>query len=129
MKSRAAGGRTRRPGAVPPARALCSLLSALLAAQLNAAELIVESRVVDVVPIMVTRSVPEQVGDCNPRRPDASDLVALLAWDLRAECRTELRKEQYVDGYRVSYEWQDRIFEQVLAERPGDTLTLRVRLD
>lgn len=104
------------------------LATALLPTQLPAAELIVESRVVDVVPLMATRTVSAQVGDCEPQRPDGADLAALLAWDLRAHCRTETREQQYVDGYRVSYEWQDRIHEQVLAERPGETITLRVRL-
>lgn len=112
-------------------RSGCALLlaAALLPSLLAAAELVVESRVVDVVPVIVTRSVPERVGDCDPQRPDGTDLAALLAWDLRAHCRTRTREQQYVDGYRVSYEWQDRIHEQVLAERPGETLMLRVRLD
>ena len=94
-----------------------------------AGELVVEGRVVRVVPIHGHETVATRVGDCEPERPgpDAS-LVTILAWDLKADCRTERRPVDVVQGYRVYYEWDDRMFETVMSEAPADTIPLRVRV-
>ncbi|HSG88310.1 MAG TPA: hypothetical protein VLA56_03805 [Pseudomonadales bacterium] len=112
-------------------RSTATLLCAALAVggPVLGAELLVEGRVVRVEPLTSTRQVAEQVGDCEPERPHGGDLVALLAWDLRADCRTRTTQVQVVEGYRVYYEWEDRIHDRVMDEAPGDTLTLRVRVD
>jgi hypothetical protein len=34
-----------------------------------------------------------------------------------------------VTGYRVYYRWDGRVYSQVMRERPGPTVPLRVRLD
>jgi hypothetical protein len=93
------------------------------------AELRVEGRVLAATPVTETRTRTERVGDCTPRRPAGDDVVALLAFDLRADCRTVRRDETVTLGWRVRYEWDGRVHERVLDERPGETLTLRVRLD
>ncbi len=101
----------------------------LVAAAADAGEMVVQGRVVRVVPIYGQDTVPTQVGDCNPARPrpDAG-LVAVLSWDLRADCRVERRLVDAVQGYRVYYEWDDRLFETVTATQPRDTIPLRVRV-
>ena len=93
------------------------------------AELVVEGMVVQSEPVMATRRVSERVGDCDPARPAAgAGLLAVLRWDLRAECRTEWREEEYVDGWRVWYAWEDEVYSRVMDERPGETVRLKLTL-
>ena len=92
-------------------------------------QVVVEGTVVQTQPVWATRRVEEHVGDCAPERPatDAS-LLALLRWDLKADCRTEWREEEYVDGWRVWYAWEDEVYSRVMDERPGETVQLRLTL-
>ena len=93
------------------------------------AELIVEGTVVQSEPVMATRRVSEQVGDCDPIRPTpGAGLLDVLRWDLRADCRTEWREEEYVDGWRVWYAWEDEVYSRVMDERPGETVRLKLTL-
>ena len=97
-----------------------------LAFAADARGLVVESRVVDVQPL--TRTIHEdiQVGDCDPVKPAAADLLALLAWDLRVDCRREQRTRQQVTGYRVVHLVDGQRFEQVMEAHPGDTIKVRL---
>ena len=65
---------------------------------------------------------------CEQHPPDGS-LVAALAWDLGEYCTVEVIESATVTGYRVYYRWDDRVHSQVMAERPGKTVPLVVRLD
>ncbi len=100
-----------------------------LAGWAGAGEMRGEGRVVRVVPIHGQETVATRVGECEPARPapDAG-LVAVLAWDLMARCRTEQRTQDIVEGYRVYYEWDDHVFETVMTERPAATIPLRIRV-
>lgn len=90
---------------------------------------LVDGRVVEVAPVMSERRFSEQEGDCAPMRPAAgAGLTDLLRWDLRADCRTVWRTEEYVDGWRVWYEWEDEVYSGVFDEKPGDTISLRLTL-
>ncbi|MBK81612.1 MAG: hypothetical protein CMQ43_11965 [Gammaproteobacteria bacterium] len=101
-------------------RRIC--LFALLAAGLNGAavaaagagEIRAEAQVVDVVPVAG--------GDCQPPKPPAgTGLADLLAWDLRLGCEAPA-------AFRVFYRWDGRTFSRVMAERPGATVPVRVRV-
>ena len=104
-------------------------LLALSAALAHAGEIRAQGKVVRVEPISSTSQVLERSGDCEPAKP-ASDpgLVALLVWDLRAGCRVTRRDVDVVERYRVYYEWDDRVYNTVMTERPADFIPLRVNV-
>jgi uncharacterized protein YcfJ len=105
------------------------LLLGCLAANSFASEILVHGKVVRVVPINTTSRVLEHRGDCEPARPPAAaGLVSLLDWDLRASCRTISRNVDVVEGYRVYYEWDDRVYDTVMTKHPNETIPLRVNL-
>jgi hypothetical protein len=108
--------------------ALVTLLATLtLSPWIQAAEMVVQGEVVDVVPI--TDSARATSGDCHPRKPPAdAGLVELLEWDLRTTCDAEPSSAR-ISGYRVYYRWDGRTYSRVMPEPPGETVSLRVRLD
>lgn len=103
------------------------LLLILPGAHSFAGEILVHGKVVRVVPINARSQVVEYTGDCEPLKPSgARDMVALLAWDLRIGCRAASREVDSVEGYRVYYEWDDRVYNTVMTDVPADTIPLRV---
>ncbi len=93
------------------------------------AVLIVDGRVVNSEPVLSERRYEVEEGDCAPVRPaPGASLVDVLRWDLRADCRTVWRTEEYVDGWRVWYEWEDEVYTRVVDEQPGETVPLRLTL-
>ena len=102
----------------------------VIAGWASAGEMRGEGRVVRVVPIHGQDTVATQVGECEPARPSPdAGLVAVLAWDLKAYCRTEQRTTDVVQGYRVYYEWDDHVFETVMTQRPAATIPLRIKVN
>lgn len=90
----------------------------------------VEGRVVDAAPVMNERRIAEEAGDCDPARPaGGADLLSLLRWDLRADCRTVWREESYVAGWTVWYEWEGEVYSSVFDEKPGETIALRLTMN
>ena len=108
--------------------ALATLLTTLaLSPWIQAAEMVVQGEVVDVVPI--TGSARATSGDCHPSRPPAdAGLVELLEWDLRTTCDAEPSSAR-ISGYRVYYRWDGRTYSRVMPEPPGETVSLRVHLN
>jgi len=103
---------------------------ALIGAPAQAESFTVEGRVVDVAPVMKERRFPEEAGECAPARPAAgADLLSLLRWDLRADCRTVWRTESYIDGWTVWYEWEGEVYSSVFDEKPGETIALRLTMN
>lgn len=102
------------------------VLTAALAA--SAGELIVHSEVVDVQPLTEVERVATEVGDCDPVKPAADDLIALLAWDLRADCRIVHETRQTIVGYRVIHVVDGHRFERIVDEPPGETMAVRLTL-
>ena len=103
------------------------LMLAIVAAPVVAGEMLVEGRVVRVVPIHGQDQVTSR--ECsNPRPPATAGIADVLTWDLQLDCQVRRRTVDVVEGYRVYYEWDDRLFETVLAEAPADTIMLRVRV-
>ncbi|NIP13221.1 MAG: hypothetical protein GWM88_00155 [Pseudomonadales bacterium] len=101
----------------------------VLSASASAREILVEGDVVRVIPLTASSVVVERDGDCAPVKPAGqADLVALLAWDLRADCLTRRREVQVQDGYRVYYRWDERVYSVVMSERPGPTIPLRINV-
>lgn len=94
----------------------------------SAGELIVHSRVVDVQPLTQQERVAREVGDCDPLRPAGNDLIALLAWDLRTDCRVVHETRHTVTGYRVVHVVDGRRLERIVDEPPGKTIPVRLRL-
>ena len=106
------------------------ILLALLAQSAQAGELLVQGEVLRVEPITRAHTRHEQVGDCAPTKPAAgADLVSLLRWDLRADCRTQEITDQIVSGYRVHYRWDNRRWQTVMEEHPGESIALRVQIN
>lgn len=88
-------------------------------------QLRVEAPIVGVHPITEGGAPVCDVGP--PQR--AAGLAATLRWDLYGRCRPAETKAT-VTGYRVTYEWDGRRFDTVLAQRPeGDTLALQLRIN
>ncbi|MDH3641636.1 MAG: hypothetical protein OES38_06040 [Gammaproteobacteria bacterium] len=103
-----------------------ALLLVLHVGQGYAGEIMAHGKVVRVVPISAKSHVMERAGDCEPAKPHDAGLAALLAWDLRVACHTIRRETEMVDGYRVYYEWDDRVYDTVMSRAPADTIPLRV---
>lgn len=101
-------------------------LSLLMAANIEADELQVLAPVVNVEPL---REAPEEIERCPEQPLPDAGLAELLIWDLGLSCTTDLIYSATVSGYRVSYRWDDRVYSQVMAKPPGDTVPLKVRLD
>jgi hypothetical protein len=90
-----------------------------------AGELRVQAPVVEVEPISAP---PTRVEYCDDKPSNAS-LARTLAWDLGLDCRTEEVTSGAITGYRVFYRWDDRVYSQVMASRPGATIPLKIRVD
>ena len=88
--------------------------------------LTVRAPVVDVQPVT---EPPREVQRCEPKPERSRGLGATLAWDLGLNCRAERLESGVVTGYRVFYRWDDRVFSRVMAQSPGETVPLSVRLD
>lgn len=113
-----------------------------------------EARVLESEPVYETRETPVRAQECGyeenawPRpadpamlgnaREDAADIAAALRADMRARtpaepayrCRmvTRMKSSNELIGYRVRYEYHDRVYERRVSEAPGDTIRVRVRL-
>ncbi len=70
-----------------------------------------------------------QVEECPTKPAGSIDLLAELRWDLGFACTTRLVESDTVTGYRVFYEWDNRVYSRVMSNYPADTIALRVRLD
>ncbi len=70
-----------------------------------------------------------QVEECPAKPAGATDLLAELRWDLGFACTSRLVESDTVTGYRVFYEWDNRVYSRVMSNYPADTIALRVRLD
>jgi hypothetical protein len=101
-------------------------LALLIAVTAQASELQVHAPVVNVEPL---REAPEEIEYCPDRPLADAALAEILAWDLGHNCTTELIHSATVNGYRVSYRWDDRVYSQVMSTPPGDTVPLKVRLE
>lgn len=115
----------RRRGRRPRQRVAALLLLLAGSAPAAAEEMLVQGEIVSVEPVLAAGA--SRADDaCRPPQPSAdAALTELLAWDLRVDCPRAPR----VTGYRVSYRWDGRTYEQVMREPPaGDTISLRVRL-
>ena len=67
---------------------------------------------------------------CRGERPHRNaGLAATLAWDLGlGECALH-EQITSVTGYRVHYEWNDRVYSDVMNDRPADYIPIRVKVD
>lgn len=82
----------------------------------------VSARVLAVEPVVEGDAATSAACAAQPP-PAGGGLVDRLAWDLRAHCP----RQQTVTGYRVTYQWDGRTYQRVMAHPPaGDTLGLRV---
>jgi uncharacterized protein YcfJ len=85
---------------------------------------------------VVVRSEPVTRIDRNRRladaclsKPETDNLLTLLHWDLgTGNCIVEETTET-ITGYRVYYQWQDQVFSQMMAERPGTYIPVRVEIN
>lgn len=106
---------------------LLGILAVSAPALAGAGELVVQARVVSVDPVRTDPRFEEQ---CAPRPDPQRSLAELLAWDLGLGCRLIPVGEGRISGYRVSYEWDNRIMSRVMTEAPpGSHIPLRVRLN
>jgi hypothetical protein len=101
-------------------------LTLLIAVNAKASELQVHAPVVNVEPL---REAPQEIERCPDRPLSDAGLAEILVWDLGLNCTTELIHSATVNGYRVSYRWDDRVYSQVMSTPPGNTVPLKVRLD
>lgn len=107
--------------------ALIALWLGAVAPAAEAAEMVVQGKVVEVVALGGARPGGHPDTHCQPPKPAAGGLVELLAWDLRAQCRARPGAVAGA-GYRVYYRWDGRTYSQVMSEPPGETVSLRVRV-
>ena len=91
-----------------------------------AGSLTVQAPVVDVQPVT---EPAREVQRCDARPDSSSGLAATIAWDMGLNCHTERVETGRVTGYRVFYRWDDRVYNRVMAQAPGSTIPLTVRLD
>lgn len=129
------GRRESRDGLILPLAAALLLLAGVERAQ--AAEMVVQGDVVRVVALSDIDAVSASstagaasgaAGCATPRPPAEAGLAAVLAWDLRLGCAAS-RSAGAASGYRVTYRWDGRTYSRVMDHDPGDTVSLRVRID
>lgn len=115
---------TRQPAAA--CRWTRGLVASLLLTALPAlaGEMRVEAPVVNVEPL----TGPDRIEEVCPEKPSAG-LVDTLRWDLGLSCTSRRVADTRVSGYRVFYRWDNRVYSQVMASKPGDTIALTVSLD
>ena len=94
----------------------------------NTAEFTAEAEVVSAEPIVRYRAEVRRAESCIDRPARDQGLAALLRWDLAAGTCRERERYESVDGYRVTYRWNGRLYEQTLAEDPGATLPVSIRV-
>ncbi len=94
----------------------------------HAAEFTAEADVVSAEPILRFQTSIHRTAECTAKPAPGASLTALLEWDLVVgACRQQERHER-VDGYRVTYRWNGRLYEQTLREDPGATVPVSVRI-
>jgi uncharacterized protein YcfJ len=115
---------------VKSALAALGLLALTLGAngRANGAEFTAEADVVSVEPIVNYRSSIRRADSCIDRPNPAQGLTALLQWDLATGTCRQLDRHEAVEGYRVTYRWNGRLYEQRLDEDPGATLPVSIRV-
>lgn len=101
---------------------LIVLSMCLLGATASAEDFVAYARVVKVVPL--SQEISQSRVAC-PAEPREGDLVATLRWSL---CVPSEPVEQ-TEGYRVYYEWDDHIYERVVAWRPDTKVPIRVSIE
>lgn len=105
---------------------LCSVLA--WATPALAAEFAAEAEVISAEPIVRLQTSVGRAPSCIDRPAPTLGLTALLAWDLAAGgCRRQDARE-IVEGYRVTYRWDGRVYQQTLPEDPGPTLPVAVQI-
>ena len=115
-----------------------------------------QARVLDVQPVYEDRRVPVQVEECGDEQPSSlkpvdpgilgdarnvdpgADLIGALQKDIELRqppakvfrCRMVTRTESVKElaGYQVRYEYEGRIYQRRVAEHPGDTMRVRIKL-
>ncbi|HEY5647357.1 MAG TPA: hypothetical protein VIS76_15510 [Pseudomonadales bacterium] len=112
-----------------PTRITASALTATLLATVSpafAGSLTVQAPVVDVQPVTAP---PTEVQRCDDKPDHGRGLAATLAWDMGFNCTMERIESGRITGYRVFYRWDDRVYSRVMAQSPGATIPLSVRVD
>lgn len=96
------------------------------AAVADTVERVVWAQVTQVEPLVESADVTPSA-DCLQPPPDRSQgLVALLRWDLRAECVA--KRDTRTTGYRVEYRWDGRTYSRLMRERPGSEVRLLLKI-
>ena len=67
--------------------------------------------------------------ECLGGKPRSGSLVQLLHWDLGTGHCERIEEHETITGYRVIYKWNDQLFSQVMTERPGERIPLRIEVD
>lgn len=105
---------------------LCALAS--ITHGLQAQEYFAEARVLNVEPLtrlVNTRSVTQACKDSKPARAGLSDL---LHWDLGTGPCAKYSQDVAIVAYRVSYEWNDKVYTQRMDQAPGAFVPVKVRV-
>lgn len=114
---------------------LALLLSLMLFGPATAisAERLVYGKVLAVEPLQHHDDSATSSCELAPKPPTSVGLSALLAWDLidrpQAEQRCQAALAQRIQGYRVTYEWNGRRFEDIFPTRPGRHVPLTLQID
>lgn len=114
----------KKPVAVPLLSYLLLVVTLNLSSYAFAAEIHVQAPVVNVEPIT---GPGEEIEECPPK-PD-NGLAATLGWDLGLTCTTRTIESDRVDAYRVFYRWDDRVYSQVMQDRPGSSIALTLKIN
>ncbi len=91
-------------------------------------EFVADADVLSVEPIMRYQTVTRRAEHCIARPHHDAGLAALLAWDLAAGACAQREQQETVEGYRVTYQWDGRRYHQTMAEHPGTTLPVAIRV-
>jgi uncharacterized protein YcfJ len=105
---------------------LCCL--AAVAGTASGVEFLADADVLAVEPIMRYQTVTRRADHCITRPHRTAGLMALLTWDLAAGECSHREQTEIIEGYRVTYQWNGRRYHQTLAERPGTTLPVTIRV-
>ena len=105
------------------------IISGLLSGTIKAAEFYDQAEVVRFEAITRLDHTRSVVPDCVVEKPNTNQLMEILHWDLGMSRCIQTATDKIITGYRVFYEWDDQVFNQVTKLIPGQTIPVHIRVD
>ena len=104
-------------------------ISGLMSGHTQATEFYDQAEVVRFEPITRIERTRQAIPGCLTKKPETTQLMELLQWDLGTVNCVKTTTEETITGYQVFYRWDNQLFSQVTQELPGQTIPVHIRID